>query len=123
LHTARDICTHDDTVMLVDTFYEKVNRDDLLGPIFNEVADVDWAAHLPTMYRFWESMLFGAGSYDGARFPKRAVLPVQQTHFERWLSLFAQAGSEIFLEPKSDEAKSRAVCIADTFAQRMGCAD
>ncbi len=120
IHTNRDLNTHDDIVTLVDGFYDKVNRDALLGPIFNEVAGVDWAAHLPTMYRFWESMLFGAGSYEGAPFPKHAVLPVQQAHFERWLSLFAQTVNENFSGPKSEEAKSRAVCIADTFARRMG---
>ena len=38
---------------LVDSFYESVRRDPLLGPIFEETI-ADWGAHLPTMYRFWE---------------------------------------------------------------------
>ncbi len=116
----KDICTPDDVRTLVDAFYGKVNRDELLGPIFNETAKVDWAAHLPTMYRFWESLLFGAATYQGAPFPKHAVLPVDQTHFERWLTLFVEAVDENFSGSKSEEAKGRAVCIADTFARRMG---
>ena len=72
------------------------------------------------MYRFWESMLLGAGSYRGAPFPKHAVLPVQQAHFERWLTLFVAAVNENFSGQKSEEAKGRALCIADTFARRMG---
>jgi hemoglobin len=39
------------------------------------------------MYRFWESMLFWTGNYQGAPIPKHAVLPVEQEHFERWLAL------------------------------------
>ncbi len=115
-----DIKTSEDIKRLVDSFYEKVNRDELLGPIFNDVAKVDWATHLPVMYRFWESMLLGEGNYHGAPFPKHAVLPVEQRHFERWLTLFAGTVKENFAGPKSEEATSRAICIADTFARRMG---
>ena len=115
-----DIETPEDVKKLVDAFYAKVNRDPLLAPVFNEIANVDWDAHLPTMYRFWESMLFGTGNYQGTPFPKHAVLPVEQEHFERWLALFVGAVDENFSGPNSEQAKNRAVSIADTFAQRMG---
>lgn len=118
--SSRDITTADDVRTLVDSFYEKVNRDDLLAPVFNEVAGVKWAEHLPTMYRFWESMLLGAGTYQGAPFPKHAVLPVQKEHFARWLALFVETVDGHFEGPKAEEAKGRAASIADTFAQRMG---
>jgi hemoglobin len=116
----KDVENFDDVKLLVDAFYEKVNRDETLGPIFNQIAQVDWEEHLPKMYRFWESMLFQAATYAGAPFPKHAVLPVAQGHFERWVVLFAETVDENFSGPKSEEAKSRAVCIADTFARRMG---
>ncbi|MDR3404570.1 MAG: group III truncated hemoglobin [Chthoniobacter sp.] len=115
-----DLSTAEDIRTLVDSFYEKVGKDELLAPVFNDVAHVDWASHLPTMYRFWESMLFGAGTYEGAPFPKYAVLPVQRAHFTRWLALFVETVNEHFTGPKSEEAKGRAASIADTFAQRMG---
>lgn len=115
-----DIETPGDIKMLVDAFYEKVNEDELLAPVFNDFARIDWLAHLPTMYRFWESLLLGAGSYQGAPFPKHAVLPVQKEHFDRWLALFVETVDTHFDGPKSDEAKARAACIADTYAQRMG---
>lgn len=120
MNARSDIDTSEDIKRLVDAFYKRVNRDALLGPIFNEVAHVDWALHLPALYRFWDSMLLGAGSYQGAPFPKHAVLPIQQEHFERWLALFVETVNENFAGPKSEEAKGRAVCIADTFARRMG---
>ncbi len=76
-----DISTPEDVRTLVNSFYDKVGRDVLLTPVFKDFAKVDWATHLPIMYRFWESMLFGAGTYEGAPFPKHAVLPVQKEHF------------------------------------------
>ena len=115
-----DILTADDIRTLVDRFYDKVNGDELLGPIFNDVAKVDWGHHLPVMYQFWESLLLGAKSYQGAPFPKHMVLPVEQQHFERWFSLFVMTVNENFQGSKAEEAKGRALCIADTFAQRMG---
>ncbi len=48
------------------------------------------------MYRFWESMLFRTGNYQGAPFPKHAVLPVEQAHFERWVMLFVETVNENF---------------------------
>jgi hemoglobin len=116
----KDIETPEDVRILVDSFYAKVNRDELLAPVFNEIAGVDWGAHLPTMYRFWESMLFQTGGYEGAPFPKHAVLPVQQAHFERWLTLFVETVTHNFSGPKSEQAKSQAISIADTFARHMG---
>lgn len=116
----RDLSTTEDVRTLVDSFYGKVSRDDLLAPVFNDFAQVDWVTHLPVMVRFWESMLFGAGTYEGAPFPKHAVLPVQKEHFARWLALFVETVDSHFNGPKAEEAKGRAASIADTFAQRMG---
>lgn len=115
-----DITTSEDIKTLVDAFYDKVNRDELLSEVFNGVARVNWPEHLPIMYRFWESLLLGAGTYQGAPFPKHAVLPIHQEHFERWMELFMETLKENFTGPKSEEAKLRALCIADTFARRMG---
>jgi truncated hemoglobin YjbI len=61
-----DVETAQDVKRVVDAFYAKVNCDELLAPIFNEIAKVDWAAHLPTMYRFWDSLLFGSYSQQEA---------------------------------------------------------
>lgn len=115
-----DLSTLEDVRTLVDSFYEKVGGDELLAPVFNDFANVDWATHLPIMYRFWESMLFGAGTYEGTPFPKHMVLPVQKEHFARWLALFVETVNAHFAGPKAEEAKGRAASIADTFAQRMG---
>ena len=51
-----DILTREDIKLLVDRFYDKVQSDPLLGPVFSHV---DWPHHLPIMYNFWSSMLLG----------------------------------------------------------------
>ena len=86
----------------------------------NDVAKVDWGHHLPTMYRFWESLLFGSGGYQGNPFLKHVSLPVQGEHFQRWLSLFLATVDQLFTGTKAEEAKTRALMIADVFQRRMG---
>jgi hemoglobin len=114
-----DINTEADIKTLVDSFYDKVNHDELLAPIFNDVAQVDWAEHLPIMYQFWGSLLFRSNPYQGHPWPKHSVLPVNSAHFTRWLSLFKQTVEEHFSGPKAVEAKNAAASIADTFQNRM----
>lgn len=115
-----DIQNPDDIKKLVDGFYTKVRADDLLRPIFEDVAQVDWAHHLPIMYQFWEQLLFRTGGYRGAPWPKHAVLPVDCSHFERWLSLFGATVDEYFAGPVALTAKDYAQSIADTFQMRLG---
>ncbi|MDB6110253.1 MAG: sec-independent protein translocase TatC [Pedosphaera sp.] len=114
-----DIITEADIKTLVDSFYQKVNADELLSPIFNGVAQVDWAEHLPTMYQFWGSMLLRTNNYRGRPWPKHALLPVNAAHFTRWLALFKQTVDERFTGLKAIEAKNIAASIADTFQNRL----
>ena len=53
----KDIKTRDDVFLLVSSFYEKVKKDTVLGPFFNDVIQ-DWEAHLNRLTTFWESSLF-----------------------------------------------------------------
>ena len=92
---------------LVDAFYAKVNCDELLAPIYDDGRRLIGrrSRQCPA-----GDPLFGSGNSRGAPFPKHAVLPVQQAHFERWLTLFAETVDENFTKQrKSEEAKSRAV--------------
>lgn len=50
---------------LVDAFYDKVNKDKLLSPVFNDFAGVNWEKHLPIMYNFWSTVLLGELTYKG----------------------------------------------------------
>jgi hemoglobin len=57
----KDIIDRTDIENLVNRFYDKVKKDDLIGFIFNDVAKLDWEKHLPTMYDFWEGIIFFRG--------------------------------------------------------------
>lgn len=107
-------------IQIVDSFYEKVRKDDLIGPIFNETAKVDWDEHLPKLYNFWEDLLFGTDNYKGRPFPPHTQLNLKLEHFERWLDLFTTTVDEKFEGLKAEEMKARARRIAYNFSYNLG---
>jgi hemoglobin len=79
---------------LVHRFYDKIRRDPLLAPIFTERIK-DWDAHLERMVSFWSSVALMTGRYSGTPMHAHARLPVDWSHFERWLALFSETAFEI----------------------------
>ena len=114
-----DITTEADVRQLVDTFYARVNEDALLDPIFNGFAQVEWAHHLPNMYDFWSGLLLGTSRYHGRPFPKHVPLPIDATHFQRWVALFCATVDDLFAGPTAEEAKLRGRAIAQVFEMRL----
>tara|TARA_B100000780_G_C20958669_1_gene382559 strand:+ start:202 stop:408 length:207 start_codon:yes stop_codon:yes gene_type:complete len=49
--------TLEDIIVLVDTFYDKVKKQELLSTIFNYIGKVHWERHMSTMYAFSGSIL------------------------------------------------------------------
>jgi hemoglobin len=113
-----DITTTGDIIQLVDGFYDRVRKDELLGPIFNDVARVDWALHLPKMYAFWSSLLLGIPGFLGNPMATHRALamrvPLTDVEFERWLTLFRQTVDDSFAGRVAEDAKVRAARIAST---------
>ena len=111
-----DIQNEEDIKTLVDGFYAKVRQDAVIGYIFNEVADVDWPHHLPTMYAFWATVLLAKEGYKGNAILKHVQLhaktPLHKAHFDRWLELFSATVDENFAGPTADTAKIRAMSVA-----------
>jgi hemoglobin len=114
-----DILTLEDIKLLVNTFYDKVREDTLIGPIFNERIQNRWPEHLAKMYTFWQTVLLGDHTYYGSPFPPHAQLPVEGAHFERWLFLFSQTLNELFTGEKSKEAMWRADKMAEMFQYKI----
>jgi hemoglobin len=113
-----------DIKALIDQFYEKVRADETIGYIFNDIAQVDWAQHLPVMYAFWEFLLLDAT--DGYRgnpiqkhFDLHAKHPLKAAHFDRWLQLFQATVDELFEGPAAENAKFRAFAIAETWKPKF----
>jgi len=77
--------------LLVDTFYEKIQHNDRIGPIFEEAIGDNWDSHLAKMKDFWASVALNAGRYSGKPVPKHQKLSkAQPVHFEIWLTLFRE---------------------------------
>lgn len=119
-----DIASRSDIVRLVDAFYDRVRVDEILGPIFNDVAHVDWAAHLPKMYDFWDAVLFGKAGFKGNPLAVHRALaeqtPLTVREFYRWVVLFHETVEELFAGAVADEAKLRAFRIAETMRYHIG---
>ena len=114
-----DILTLEDIKLLVNTFYDKVREDTLIGPIFNERIQNRWPEHLAKMYTFWQTVLLGDHTYYGSPFPPHAQLPVEGQHFQRWLFLFSQTLNELFTGEKAKEAMWRADKMAEMFQYKI----
>lgn len=114
-----DIENRDDVVLLVNTFYQRVREDDLVGPVFEERIKGNWGPHLNTMHDFWYTLLFGKEAYRGNPFAKHIGLPVGATHFERWLLLFNTTLDELFEGTRADETKKKAASIAQVFQGKL----
>ena len=80
---------------LVDTFYDTVRGDELLGPIFaRHVAD--WSLHLPKMYAFWSTVVLRTGRYSGRPLEAHQRLPgLSRAHFDRWIALWMQTVARV----------------------------
>jgi len=110
---AKDITGRVEIEKLVNSFYEKVNKDKSLSPIF---ADVHWEVHLPVMYDFWENVMFHTGNYSGNPMVKHHMVhqkhPLTKQHFEMWLLLFEETVDDFFSGPNAILIKERARNIA-----------
>lgn len=116
-----------DVKLLVDSFYSKVVNDDTIGYIFQDVQKVDWNIHLPRMYSFWDTILFGVISYKGNPMLKHFYVnknePLSTAHFKQWLSLWEETIDEHFIGIKADLAKQRAVNMANGIQKTLKIID
>jgi hemoglobin len=119
----KDIRTREDIEELVNAFYEKVRANDILGPIFDEIMQVDWEAHLPKMYDFWEQTLFHRPLYKGNPVTVHQKVhtqsPLEKKQFDTWLQLFNETVDENFRGDMACQAKVRALSIATVLQIKM----
>ncbi|MDR6536722.1 hemoglobin [Variovorax soli] len=105
-----DLCTEEEVMRLVHSFYARVRNDPVLGPIF-ESHIADWDRHLAKMVDFWSSALRGTARYKGTPVPRHAALPgLTITLFHRWLALFretTQALENAALQQRADDLAHR----------------
>ena len=112
----RDIESRADIELLVNSFYEKVKSDPVIGHVFTAVAKVNWKKHLPVMYDFWENVIFFTGNYNGNPMMVHKHLndktPLSAEHFKEWIKLFTQTVDDLFEGEKAELTRQRAMSIA-----------
>ena len=112
----KDIEVRADLESMLDSFYQKVFKDDLISHFFLEVVPLNLESHLPVITDFWESVLLDARGY------RKNVMEVHlnisqkskisKAHLDRWVKIFSETVDERFEGPKATLAKQRATSIA-----------
>lgn len=108
-----DITSRKDVKDLVVTFYEKVRKHDILGPIFNKII-TDWEGHFELLTDFWETQLFLKRKYHGNPVTAHQEVDdkinnsVTSEHFGLWLNLWFETIDELFEGETAWIAKNRA---------------
>jgi len=112
-----DIKNRADIIILVDSFYTKVQKNLAIGPIFTDVVKVDWNHHLPKMYDFWESILFGKAIYKGnpmlTHFAINKKASLREEEFDTWKRIFFETVDALFEGENATTIKQKAQSIAD----------
>lgn len=110
-----DSIDEEQIAVLVDTFYDRVRRDEILGPVFERVVGDAWEPHLAKMRAFWSSLALGSGRYKGNPMMAhlRLMPRIGAEHFERWLELWRETAAELFPPPIAAGFVQRAEMIGE----------
>lgn len=100
---------------VVHSFYARVRRDDVIGPLFNEAIH-DWEEHLDKLHRFWSSVMLTSGRYKGSpmaahRLHQSAMAPAM---FDRWLALWGEVTAELLPPSAAAAMRAKAAHIAES---------
>ena len=118
-----DIKDKQDIALLVNTFYDTIRGDEILGPIFNDVAKVNWERHIPLLIEFWSTILFSKPGYKGnpmqAHIDLNEIFPLKEEHFHHWRQLFFTTVDDLFEGPAAEHIKQRATHIASLMMYKV----
>ncbi|WP_343612706.1 group III truncated hemoglobin [Novosphingobium sp.] len=100
---------------LVQAFYARLRRDDVLGPVFDRaIAPEDWPPHLARMADFWSSVMLGSGRYHGQ--PMAAHLrhrdAIAPEMFDLWLGHWQDTAKALLSPADADAVTAKARRIA-----------
>jgi len=112
----RDIETKTDIELLINTFYDKVLKDELIGPFFKHI---DFNKHLPKMIHFWSFVLLDEAGYTTDVTKVHQHMKLKAEHFDRWISLFNETTDSLFRGEKAEMAKQRAFLMRWTMESKM----
>ena len=111
--TKSDIKERKDVNLLVVSFYAKIRKHPVLGPIFNGII-TDWDSHLELLTDFWESHLLLQRKYMGnpiiahQEVDEKMDHTITPEHFGLWLNEWFATIDELFEGEVAWTAKNRA---------------
>lgn len=110
--------------LLVKVFYDKVRKDEELGPIFNGII-TDWEPHLEKITDFWEQHLFGVQKYQGNPIEAHNTVDAKMNYgitvhnFGTWLFYWMQTLDELFEGDNVEVLKFKARKMQTIFFMSM----
>ena len=100
---------------LVVDFYRAIVFDDLLDPVFSEVAEVDWGEHIARLVDYWCRILLGDTDHIGpimaAHRHLHELSPVRPEHCDRWFALWVECVDARWSGPVALRAKGHAASV------------
>ena len=112
----KEIESKEDVELLVDTFYQKLVKDDLVSHFF---ANLNLPEHLPRVVQFWSFILLDEAGYSANMMEKHARLDLDAASFDRWLKLFHETVDQFFTGEKATLAKQRSSLVAWTMKTKF----
>ncbi len=117
---------HQDNIkILVENFYPKVLKDELLAPFFIAKLGEDinhplWREHLKLITEFWKKVALGFEEYERNPLePHLQIEGISPEAFEAWLRLFHETADELFDETASNYLKEKSSEIAENFMRKL----
>ena len=118
-----DIAGREDIERLVNSFYDKVKADEVIGHIFHKIIGEDWSHHLPVMYQFWETVILAKPGYTGNPVKKHIEIdkkiPLREEHYRQWLKLWSETVDAMFTGPNAREIKKRATLMMGLISMKV----
>ena len=107
----------------VVAFSREVVLDDLLDPVFEEVAELDWAIHIPRLIDYWCQILLHEPHPPrpilAAHAAVHEIAPLRSEHFDRGYTLWVAVVDRQWDGPLAKKAKRHAELMAATLARRL----
>jgi len=110
---------------MVNTFYVKILKDDIVGPFFiaklgDDMNNEHWLPHLDLLVNFWASIALGDTDYRGNPFaPHTQLGELKRETFEQWLVLFSETLDEVYVPSVAAQFKERSTIIAGNFMRNL----
>lgn len=118
-----DLSTRTDVHDLVVDFYREIIFDELLGPVFEVVAEVDWSVHIPNLVDYWSRILLGLpGSAQRVTAVHRHLHtqhPLTMEHCDRWFELWTTTLDTRWAGPITERARRHAALIMAGMARHV----